>query len=240
MTPQAGWEDGSLFVPKALTVVDSRYRLDQTGGWDIAIVPNGSPDNSVPTADISNDLAELSGQAFVFRLSYTAGSGYTWVLQGNPGGNPGPYELTFTTTDGEINNITATDSFNAIQLRAQASSAGGSMTIQGLSLTINGAAAAVCGSLADMLADNDATPQRVSQWLVADTDLSQVDWTLTGVATGIKTTGSQEAVKFDVTTVNVDPQTITTCGGVTCPVSVLPAWRDHHVAVPGAGSELWR
>lgn len=140
-----GWQDGSLFA--ASPIFDGRYRLDPSN-WEMAIAPGGV----VPppkTLEISNNLAELSGQSFVFKASYVPGSGYTWTLSGQ-GANRGPYPLTWTTADGTINNKSPTQAFNAIQLRISATADDGRILVAGLSMTIKSAAAAICGSLANM------------------------------------------------------------------------------------------
>lgn len=198
---------------------NGRYRISPSN-WDSAIWLGGTLPFSV--ADIGN-TAQLNGTAIAFEVKYVPGtsstSGYTWTLQGLA--NPTLFASlvfngTFNNTNGSIRN--ATDPFNAIQLDAIASVSGQSVVVNGLTFQVdNGVPVVRCGSLSVM----EATPSLVSQWLVADTDLSKVAWSLSGVVTIVKTTGGDESAKLDVYTKNVSPTpTITTCRGSPCPVSV--------------------
>lgn len=217
------FEDSFGFPAQA--VFNGRYRLDTTN-WDSAIIPRGSPDASLPaayTAEIANNLTELSGQAFNFTVTYTPGKGYTWTLAGQ-GANPGPFPLEwslYSTPGGEYNNVRPVDYYNAIQLRASAFGVTGqSLSVTNLSFNVIGAQ--TCGSLPDLTADYDAT-QTVTNWLVATGDLSQTSWTLTGTVTGVKPSGGQESVTLNIYTVPLPAVAFTTCGqgGAACPVSRL-------------------
>lgn len=182
------------------------------------------------TQEISNNLTALSAQSFAFELSYTPGTaqtaGYTWTLQalppiqGTPPISAVPFTQTFTTADGLQGSTLrkATASFNTIQLLATATSSGGSLSVSGLSFTVNPAAAVVCGQLVNMNAASPGTTS-INQWLVADGDLSFVAWSLSGVVRGVRLTGEpNDSVKLDIYTKNFSPTPqITTCGASPCP-----------------------
>lgn len=202
---------------------DGRYRISPTN-WDSAIFLGSTLFAQAPSPAIGN-LTQLNGQAFAFEASYAPGTadtdGYTWSLQGL-GANPGPFSLVFWNINGTINNRNASLPFNAIQVLATASTAvGNALRVRDLSFQVYGVPTVVCGVLIDMNQTYTGSTTSVSQWLIADTDLSKLAWSLSGVVTGVRAaSGNDEQIKLDVYTKNISPTpTITTCGGSSCPVS---------------------
>lgn len=200
---------------------NGRYRISPSN-WDSAIWLGGTSPFAV--ANIGNNT-QLNGTALRFEFGYVPGtgstSGYTWTLQGVADSTLFA-SLVFTNANGTFNGRNATDPFNAIHLDIIAGVAGQSVVVNGLTFQLDECACGVpvvrCGSLTDMVTTQGPPP--LSQWLVADTDLSKVAWSLSGVVTIVKTTGGDESAKLDVYTKNFSPTpTITTCGGSPCPVS---------------------
>lgn len=192
----------------------------------MAIWLGGAGGSPFAQADIGN-AAQLNGTAFAFEVRYTPGTsnlaGYTWTLQGKA--NAALFgSLLFTNGNGAVNGKNATDPFNAIQLDAKADIVvGQSLVVTDLLFRVS-VPVLVCGSLSDMNQTFVGPTPQLRQWLVADTDLSKVAWSLSGVVTAVRTTGGDETVKLDIYTKNISPTpTITSCNGQPCPVSIHAA-----------------
>lgn len=215
-----------------------RYRVSNTN-WDTAVATSsaiGSGGVIVAQSDRGNHTA-LNGASFAFSVAYTAGSGYSYTMTRVSGGGSvgGVQTLAWTSPVGGVD---PTRAFNAISLSTVVNAgmpsgiAAASMSVTGLSFSAAGVVGS--GSLQDMLqswARPSASGASAQQWIVADTDLSVVNWTLSGTVVGAfqyvqgaTSPGGNidERLKFEVTTWNA-PIAVPLPGGAAMGMAGLGA-----------------
>lgn len=158
----------------------------------------------------------LSNVTYAFQLSYTAGSGYTFRMATE---TSQPTVVTFSTSDGTQNNVTATSFTNAISVDIRASFNASSATLSNLAFTMVSSPDPVpsCGSFTPLMTASYAGPQSAMQWLVSDTDLSLASWRVTGSINLYKSrAGSDEGAKLSIATSAVIPAGVIAVTG-SCP-----------------------
>jgi hypothetical protein len=154
----------------------------------------------------------LNGVEWDWSMAYTAGSGYVYTL--SKPGTTSVVQWTAPWVNAYVNpneTVSQTRSFNAIYLYCAAYAKGSftSSQFDVTNLAFSGTGLTSVGSLVDMQADLPPG-ELVDQWLIADTDLSVTDWTLTakvrGQFTGAAPSNLDEALKFDIKTKGVVPE----------------------------------
>lgn len=199
---------------------------------DLLIDPRGQAGDSNATdimAEISSDVNDMLQNTFNFTVKYKVGRGYTFSLTdaefttavGATGvdGDLGTTSKSWNNdnpsgTAGVLNGISPLAYFNTIQIRATATdntlSTPSSASVTNLQFTPTGATA--CGTLDSMQAQFSG-PDVVNQWLIADADLSETSWLLTGqVELNRAVLGVTSAVQFEVFTAALPDQAFATCG----------------------------
>ena len=190
-----------------------RYRLSNTN-FDHSIANGGviPPATWVATRNLGNHNA-LNGAAWDFTLQHVAGTGYTFTLTHAGGGTPGTGSsvLSYPVSTGP--------SFNALEMYAQFQNStnvtAGSIAVTSLAFSGTGLVVdPVYSTLRDLYDDRTLAPGPGGndldlQWIVADSDLSVVDWTLTGrvVASfsGYTSGNLDERIKFNIKVAEVFP-----------------------------------
>lgn len=204
-----------LALDQGPTVMDARYRLSQTN-WDqvIATSSNVTYGTIVENKNVGT-ANQLNGVEWDWSMAYTAGSGYVFTLS-KPGTTStvqwtAPWTNTYVVPNETVSPLR---SFNAIYLYAAAYTATGITSAQFdvTDLSFSGAGITNSGSLANLQATLPPG-ELVDQWLIADCDLSQIDWTLTakvkGTFTGTPPSNYDERLKFDIKTKMVVPEPAT-------------------------------
>lgn len=185
--------------------------------------------------DLSTDFLQLRTNTFNFSLQYVVSSGYTFTFTDaeftaggtGPRFNLGTRFLTWTvdsgdnSTAGVINRVSPIAYHNAIQIKVTArDGALGNSYAVATNLQFAAKGATACASLADMRAQF-AAPQvtEANQWLVADADLSEATWTVTGQVELERFNGSGSnaaEVAFKIFTAALPDQAFTTCQSLAC------------------------
>lgn len=181
-------------------------------------------------AEVSSDVTEMLQNAFNFTVKYTVGRGYMFSLTdaeftGAVGATgvdvhllPQTVRWNIDTSGGPagiINGVSPLAYFNAIQITATAAdnTAGTASSARVTNLQFAPTGATACGTLTDMQAQFSGQPVLLNQWLVADADLSETSWTLTGqVELNRDPSGVTGAVQFEVFTAALPDQAFATCG----------------------------
>ncbi len=184
----------SLGINDSLVTINSktaeaRYRLSQTN-WDQTIF-NGT--NFTAPNIITNGLGnanQLNGVSWDFSLSFESGNtgnkGLTFTLADTTTGTQ-VYQLTYDTAN-PINGITPTQAFNGIKIEARAGALRDSTSSANIDITNLSFSSAM--NTNGVLPTNLSafTPpgvnEDISTWLVADTNLGDIDWLLTGTVNG--------------------------------------------------------
>ncbi len=194
------------------TAMNSRYRLSQTN-WDQMIATSTLISGAtIVQQQLLGNAYTLNGRAWDFTMDYTAGRGYVFTLADTtvPPLGVSPSTVGWIAPFG---GISATRSFNTIELFAQAKNTlQTGVTAQSIELSdlsFSGAGLGTTGSLANMLDTHLLSPTNgqdfARQWLVADTDLSLFNWTLSGTVqawfSGTVPHNFDKQLKFDLRTV---------------------------------------
>lgn len=199
------------------TVMDARYRLSQTN-WDqvIATSSNVTYGTIVETKNLGTANV-LNGIEWSLQMQYTAGSGYVFTLS-REGAVPPPNVSVVQWTAPYVYEqnppVSQLRNFNSIHLYCAAYAKNGITSAQFdvTNLTFSGTGMTTSGSFVDMHAYLPPG-QLVDQWLLADTDLSLIDWTLTakvkGTFEGTPPNNYDEQLKFDIKTKWVTPEPMT-------------------------------
>ena len=199
------------------TVMDARYRLSNTN-WDqvIATSSNVTYGTIVDSKNLGN-ADTLNGIEWDWKMQYTAGSGYVFTLS-RTGSTPPPNSSVVQWTAPHVYQqnppVSQLRAFNAINLYCVASAKNGitEAWFDVTNLAFSGTGLTTSGALVNMQA---LLPpgQLVDQWLLADTDLSLTNWTLTakvkGTFTGTPPSNYDEQLKFDIKTKWVVPEPAT-------------------------------
>ncbi len=211
--------DGSQFTPTAVAM-NSRYRISQTN-WDQMIATNTAISGStIVQQKFLGDAATLNNRAWDFSVNYVVGSGYSFTLTDStlPPLGTSPSTVSWTAPFGAPA-ISATRSYNAIELFAQAQNSL-QTGVTGLSISVSnlafsgGPGLSTTGALVGMsdthlLSPGPGGADYAQQWLVADGDLSLFNWVLSGRVqaqfTGSVPSNFDERLKFDIKTVQVSP-----------------------------------
>jgi hypothetical protein len=137
--------------------------------------------------DFTNVYGELDEETYRFRITYTANKGYSFFMNDTDGSVP-PSTVTWalgtpvTGTDTLlIGGVRPTDRHNAILIEVKAvEPAGDDATASRLSFNFTGGLGVTCGSLVPDMFIDDPPGGIKRQWIVADGDLSQTSWVLSG------------------------------------------------------------
>jgi hypothetical protein len=189
----------------------ARYRYGKTG-WEQAVGYDGPQGFYVANnSDLGNSYpyTNINGVVFDFTLSYNAASGYTFNLTNGA----------FSSTDSWTTQLlgpgiqSTGKGYNAILLQARANVTTGAtsndqMNVTDLNFT---SSLSTTGALSNMnVSQTGVGTTEDYQWLLADTDLSLINWTLTGKVMGALVCQSgtsdciaQESVKFNIATKSV-------------------------------------
>jgi hypothetical protein len=190
----------------------ARYRYGKNG-WEQAVGYDGSQGFFVANnSELGNSYPypNINGVVFDFTLNYNAASGYTFTLTNGA----------FSSVDSWLNpqtlgpGIVATGKgYNAILLQARANVTTGVTSTDQMNVTdlVFTSSLASSGSLGNMnVAQTGVGTTEDYQWLIADTDLSLINWTLSGKVMGALVCQSgtsdciaQESVKFNIATKSV-------------------------------------
>lgn len=168
---------------------EARYRLSQTN-WDQMLGNGAVPITSadIATSGLGN-AASLNGVEWDFAIAYENGDsgdeGFTFVMNEVGGGRSGI--LSYDVTD-PLNGLTPTGAFNGIkiEIRAGALRDTSDSYTETASIALTGLVFDIplpsSGALEDPM--SAFTPPGSSgareTWIIADTDLSAFDWTLSG------------------------------------------------------------
>lgn len=190
----------------------ARYRYGKTG-WEQAVGYDGSQGFFVANnSELGNayPYPNINGVTFDFTLNYNAASGYTFTLSNGA----------WSSTDSWLNpqtlgpGIVATGKgYNAILLQARANVTTGATSNDQMNVTdlVFTSSLSNSGALSSMnVSQTGVGTTEDYQWLIADTDLSLIDWSLSGKVMGalVCQSGSsdciaQESVKFNIATKSV-------------------------------------
>lgn len=177
------------------TVVQAEYRLSQ-GGWD-ASLDNGSGTGH-PAWHLADDLGAndlLSGRAFDFTLEHVADQGFIYTIDDGAG-----LVRTFWWGDFaiapagegavELGGAVPGAAYNALRFEARAQRAGSSFAFMNLAFASPTLAIADgafdAGTVTPATAGEGDAPGTWTQRLVADVDLVEHDWTLSGTIVGTR------------------------------------------------------
>ncbi|MEW4568956.1 PEP-CTERM sorting domain-containing protein [Tautonia sp. JC769] len=199
-------------------VAGAKYRLSQ-GNFDMSL-DDGSGTTRINNQDtfIQKNLGNngtLSGATFSFQLEHVAGQGFvfsmtspasvTTTLAWGSGSSFPPSGPNVTSVE-TIRGNNAPSSFNALQLNARASRDPSYMAFEDLvftssatqtgTLVTNGRVGT--GSIGSPASGPDFGTSVFEQWLIADGNLGDLDWTLSGKLTGARDSiaGGDETVRF--------------------------------------------
>jgi hypothetical protein len=189
----------------------ARYRYGKTG-WEQAVGYDGSQGFYVANnSELGNNYPypNINGVVFDFTLNYSAASGYTFTLTNGA----------FSSTDSWTTQLlgpgiqSTGKGYNAILLQARANVTTGATSNDQMNVTdlVFSSALSSTGSLGNMnVAQTGVGTTEDYQWLIADTDLSLIDWSLSGKVMGALVCESgtadciaQESVKFNIATKSV-------------------------------------
>ncbi len=198
----------------------AKYRLSNTN-WDHSVdYGNGTNPGQFIQSGLGNN-AQLSARTYDFRFEHIAGEGFISTMTDvtNPQNLGTPSILSwgsFTnptggTTTAQLNGFAPGAAFNGLLIEARASRAGSSMSWSNLSF-VGGGLNLADGAWASGLVDPSTSgpgdaPGFHYQRLVADTDLSQVDWVFTARVQGVRDSSASgdETVRFVVSAKNYIP-----------------------------------
>lgn len=204
--------------------MDARYRVSNTN-WDQMIANSSLISGSTITqnANLGNNNA-LNNVVWDFSMVHTAGTGFAFTLSRTVGTTLTTSTVRYTTTIAGNPAVTPLRSFNAIEMYVEAgtdynTSTLASSHIQATNLAFNLTGSTQTGSLITLRDDlDDVAPlgdgrdeDLYKQFIVADADLSQFNWSVTGqlqagftLAGGATSAGSlDERLKFDIKALNV-------------------------------------
>jgi len=186
---QLGVDDADVTVNDR--VGEARYRLSQTN-WD-QMLSNGA--NPITAPDITTNglgnASALNNTTWDFSINYESGDdgdqGFTFVM--NQVGGSGTGTLVYDVNN-PLNGLTPTGAYNAIKIEVRAGALRDqsayieSAYIDVTDLTFSSALAS-SGSLANPLSafTPPTTAENNVNWIAADTNLSLLDWSLTGTIT---------------------------------------------------------
>ncbi|MDX2114171.1 MAG: hypothetical protein SFZ24_00940 [Planctomycetota bacterium] len=189
------------------TVAQAKYRLSHTN-FDISLDRGaGTNPGQFVSANLGNNNA-ISGRVFQFTLEHTAGKGFSFSLgaPGSPFSTPvawGSFGKGAGVAE-ELGGVAPGASFNSLVLEARASRSNSSMQFSDLEFLSKGLTIAdgsfESGLVGPSTSGKGDAPGLWTQELFADTDLSKVNWSLTGLLRGERDAGAggDETVKFTV------------------------------------------
>ena len=200
--------DGSSISEISGEGAQAQYRISK-GDWDAGLSTSSSitSSNIVQESNLGNTI-RLNAARFAFEFNYSVADGYTFNLTHLDGGDPG-LDAANLSWSAPHNSVDQDRSFNAINISAQATDRPGwsstEMAATDLNFTVNNGAN-INGSL-NNLVSNSTGSQLEDQWIIADFDLSQTDWSLTGIVeanytpvNGQGLSSLDDAVKFTLKT----------------------------------------
>ncbi|NWF54487.1 MAG: hypothetical protein HXY45_06800 [Syntrophaceae bacterium] len=180
-----------------------RYRVSNRN-WDQMIGTSNEVTYGTIVQDVNvGNHTDLNNVIWDFSVSYSTGIGYTYTLSRT--GQTSTVQWTAPYVYQGNPPVSQLRSFNAIELYAHANAStppvsSAYISITDLAFTGHGTS----GSFVNMNAAWPAGPTGLTQWLVADTDLSLIDWTLSGKVqagfTGYTSGNIDERIKFDIKT----------------------------------------
>ncbi len=192
------------------TEVGAKYRLSNSN-WDMSL------DNGAGTSSSSNFLSaglgnnnQLSGRTYSFTLTHTAGQGFVFTMLDTASNAATTLSWgTFAsppggTTAAALNGQTPNGSFNSLLLEAKAGGNNASMQFSNLAFTsatlLNGGGSWQNGTLTPSTSGPGQAAGTWSQRLIADSDMSQHTWTLSGLLHGTRTgsSGGDELTKITI------------------------------------------
>ena len=182
------------------SVANSKYRLSQ-GNFDMSIDHGaGTNPGQFISANLGNNSA-LSNVAFNFTVQHIAGEGVIFTMTNTNSSvtttlSWGDFSAAPEgTTAGLLNGFAPDRSFNSLELSARAERIGSSMAFSGL--TFSSGLSVADGAFYNGEVSTPGVGSDV-QRLVSDTDLSTIDWTLTGTLMGARDTSASgdETVRF--------------------------------------------
>jgi hypothetical protein len=177
--------------------------------WDMSLSNQGGTPSAANflSANLANNFS--SGVTFRFSIEHRPGEGFVFTARRTQGSGTTTATLAWgtfsppviaTASAASLNGISPGASYNTLQFDTQTILAGSSGRVKDLVFTAPGLA--VTGAFSDSnLAANG--PNSNGQYLVADTDLSSVAWTLEGEVTLRRGNGGggggDEQVRFNIT-----------------------------------------
>jgi hypothetical protein len=193
------------------TVAGFKYRFSNTN-FDMSLDNgNSSASANMITSDLGN-ISQLSTRSYLFEIRNIAGEGLIFKLMNQATGAVSTQAWgTFSSPTGasgnqlraNLNGILPDRSFNSLFFEARSTATNSSFTFSNLDFTSDGVSELGDGFLGGTI--NPTTGLGGSsagfahQRLVSDFDLSEVNFTLTGVLSGMRTgTTGDETLKFTV------------------------------------------
>lgn len=219
-------------VNSTLSVIgNARYHLDQLN-YDQNIQAGGGTvtASNIVTGDVGN-VSVLTNRAVNFMLENRAGQGLIFTLSAPASGGLAAFSSTLSwgtftpAVAGSVSTIGGMSfggAFNTISITGQATRVSTSLEFTNLAFTApdltladgslyNGisstsAAGTATGSLYSPAPQTASPFNSLTQLILADTDLSRVNWTFSGTITGVRdaTSAGAAAVAFQVTLSNSD------------------------------------
>lgn len=201
------------------SVANARFRPNGNN-WDQSVERGDVPVSAltIVTLNITNNNNAWVNTPFAFTLEHVPASlsvpaevgGFIFTLIGSDNGNPdaaGTYRVswgTFATPPGgtnvaTLNGLAPTASFNSIVLSMQSTLTGSSLQFSNLSFTGTGLTIADGSFINGSASPSGVSPATANgQRLLADVDLRQFAWTLSGNLLANRGAGSEEAVRFAI------------------------------------------
>jgi len=188
------------------TVGGSKYRISNTN-FDMTLdrgTDTGGPAGSFLQAGLGNH-AFLNGIAYDFELGHVAGEGILFTMTRQGGASTTLSWGTFTTPPpgtnaATLNGIAPGAVFNSVQISSVATAGNRSADLSNLVFS-SGALTLADGTFGSTLTTNAGSP--ATQLVVADVDLSQFDWSLSGTIVLTKQgTGGDETVRMRLSLVD--------------------------------------
>jgi len=198
----------------------AKFRLSNTN-WDQSVDHgNGTNPGQFIQGALGNN-AQLSARTYDFRFEHVAGEGFIFTMTDvtNPQTPGSPSILSWGSFSSPVGGATASQlngfapgaAFNGLLIEARAGRAGSAMTWSDLSFVAGGLNLAdgawTNGSVDPSTSGPDDAPGFHRQRLVADTDLSQVNWVFSARVQGVRdsSAGGDETVRFVVSAKNYIP-----------------------------------
>jgi hypothetical protein len=222
------------------SVGQAKFRLSQTNfdmtidrgqGTNVGqfIAANLGTNGQLNNVAFNFVLQHIAGEGLVFSMTNTnttATSKLSWGSFTTPPGGTTTVMLGGERVAGPANPNAARRSFNALRLDAQANRTnppGSQMKFQ--NLVFNGLPVADGALNNGMVTTPSGGPAsaNIVQWVVSDTNLAAVNWTLTGTLTGYRDTavGGDEQVKFTIGEKQIDFTIIPLPAGVALSLAGL-------------------